>query len=78
MQQVKLTISKNKLLEEQPNVLLFKNAARGKGRKPIMFPKKLITNRTDSNDVITFDIPQWLASKMEYEVEYLNTNNGST
>ena len=81
---VTLTIRARRLMDEQANVVLFTNSGRGKGRKPIMFPKKCMYNfskvivhfphwkgRTKEK-AFQFDIPLWLyRKKKEYEIPSL-------
>lgn len=87
---VTLTIKASRLLEEQEGkngkagVLLFKNSGRGRGRKPIMFPKKVMYNFSKvivyyphwkgrrKEKAFKFDIPLWLYKKYEeFEIVFL-------
>lgn len=78
---VTLTIKAKRLLEEQEGkegkagVLLFKNSKRGRGRSPILFPKKVMYNFSkvivyfptwrgrEKFKAFKFDIPLWLYNK---------------
>ncbi len=84
---VTLTIRARRLLDEQDNVLLFKNQGRGKGRSPIMFPKKVMYNFSkvivhfpkwngrEKEKAFKFDIPLWLyEKKKEYDIVFLGND----
>jgi len=81
---VTLTIKAKRLLDEQDNVLLFKNSGRGKGRAPIMFPKKCMYNFSkvivhfdtwkgrELFKAFKFDIPLWLyIAKQDNDIVFL-------
>jgi len=84
---VTLTIKASRLLDEREKSIMFKNTGRGKGLKPIVFPKSCMYNfekvivyfphwkGRKKEKAFKFDIPYWLfIERSAYEIPALGDN----